>query len=101
MTNQKCGYGSVSGECGEGRSQIRVARHRVSEDGGEHSIPICSNCLGFYFCSDDNDIESFGFFNSITLEHSGTFFEHLRLEVFNKKEWDSNISRKRKKYPFA
>jgi hypothetical protein len=94
MTNQRCGYGSVFGECGEGRNQVRVAHHTASEDGGENFIPICSNCLGFYYCLVDDEIETFGCFNPQTCEDSDTPFEHLVLGDFNEEEWAKNQARR-------
>ena len=97
MTNQKCGYGSVFGECGEGRNQVRVAHHIVSEDGGETTQVICSNCLGCYFCSDDNDITTFGLFDFSSCEVHDTPLERLVLEDFDEEEWAKNLARRSKK----
>ena len=97
MRNQKCEYGSVFGDCGEGRNQVRVAHHTASEDGGKNFIPVCSNCLGFIFCSEDDKIETFGYFNPQTCETSDIYFEHLVLGAFNKEEWVKNLERRAKK----
>ena len=94
MENQKCDYGSVFGECGEGRNQVRVAHHIVSEDGGETTQVICSNCLGSYFCSDDNDITTFGLFDFSSCEIHDTPLERLVLEDFNEEEWAKNQARR-------
>ena len=94
MRNQRCEYRSVFGECGE-RNAVRVAHHTVSEDGGKTTQVICSNCLGFFFCSEDNDITTFGHFNPITFDFSiDTVLEEFVLVKFNKEEWAKNQARR-------
>ena len=93
MKNQKCDYGSVFGECGEGRNQVRVAHHIVSEDGGTKQV-ICSNCLGYIFCSDESDITTFGLFDFSSCEVHDTPLERLVLEYFDEEEWAKNQARR-------
>tara|TARA_R100001244_G_C5154074_1_gene130134 strand:+ start:342 stop:638 length:297 start_codon:yes stop_codon:yes gene_type:complete len=94
MAESRCEYGQVFGECGE-RNAVRVAHHRVSEDGGERSFMICSNCLGFYFCENANEIATFGFY-SIETNEVNDYLENLKLVTFNKEEWDKNLERRSK-----
>jgi len=95
MTKQKCEYGQVFGECGE-RNAIRVAHHRISEDGGKRSFMICSNCLGHFFCKNDDEIKTFGFY-SIETGDVDDYLENLKLITFNKKEWAKNLERRSKR----
>ena len=95
MENQRCEYGQVFGECGE-RNAVRVAHHRVSEDEGKTTHVICSNCLGHYFCTDENDISTFGFY-SLDTDEVVDYLENLQLITFNKEEWAKNLERRAKK----
>jgi len=97
MAKQRCGYGTVFGECGE-RNAVRVAHHIVSEDGGKTTQVICSNCLGHFFCSEENDIDTFGHFNPITFDFSiDTVLDQFVLVEFNKEEWAKNLERRSKR----